>query len=110
MRRSACSQPTRRGTARPANVPIVSGFKLWYPKDKRQHTLWPSFVELSEKYYETLIRHAVPLDHRAIAALQHNALSNACKHTSRNCTRLAGPGGQRAEARTQEASKYQEGC
>ncbi len=64
-----------KGTARQANVPIVSGFELWYPKDERQHTLWPSFVELSEKYYETLIRHAVPLDHRAIAALQHNALA-----------------------------------
>jgi len=64
-----------KGTARQANVPIVSGFELWYPKDERQHTLWPSFVELSEKYYETLIRHAVPLDHRAIAALQHSALA-----------------------------------
>lgn len=64
-----------KGTARQANVPIVSGFELWYPKDERQHTLWPSFVELSEKYYETLIRHAIPLDHRAIAALQHNALA-----------------------------------
>lgn len=64
-----------KGVSRQANVPIVSGFELWYPKDERQHTLWPSYVELSEKYYETLIRHAVPLDHRAIAALQHNALA-----------------------------------
>jgi hypothetical protein len=58
-----------------ANTPIVSGFELWYPKDERQRTLWPSYVELSEKYYKTLIKHAVPLDHRAIAALQHNALA-----------------------------------
>lgn len=64
-----------QGTPRQANVPIVSGFELWYPKDERQHTLWPSYVELSEKYYETLINHAVPLDRRAIAALQHNALA-----------------------------------
>lgn len=63
------------GTPQQANVPIVSGFELWYPKDERQHTLWPSYVELSEKYYDTLIRHAVPLDQRAIAALQHNALA-----------------------------------
>lgn len=62
-------------TPQQANVPIVSGFELWYPKDDRQHTLWPSYVELSEKYYNTLIKHAVPLDHRAIAALQHNALA-----------------------------------
>jgi len=64
-----------KGVSRQANVPIVSGFELWYPKDERQHTLWPSYVELSEKYYETLVRHAVPLDHRAIASLQHNALA-----------------------------------
>ena len=57
------------------NVPLVSGFELWYPKHDCQRTLWPSYVELSEKYYETLIKHAVPLDHRAIAALQHNAFA-----------------------------------
>ncbi|MEJ7609245.1 MAG: replication protein RepA, partial [Bryobacteraceae bacterium] len=57
------------------NVPIVSGFELFYPKDERQHTLWPSYVELSEPYYNSLIKHAVPLDYRAIAALQHNALA-----------------------------------
>jgi hypothetical protein len=64
-----------RSTPKQVNVPIVSGFELWYPKDERQRTLWPSYVELSEKYYNTLINHAVPLDHRAIAALQHNALA-----------------------------------
>jgi hypothetical protein len=64
-----------RNPAQQANVPIVSGFELWYPKDDRQRTLWPSYVELSEKYYNTLIRHAVPLDNRAISALQHNALA-----------------------------------
>ena len=63
------------GTAQQANVPIVSGFELWYPKDERQKTLWPSYVELSEQYFDILIRHAVPLDHRAIASLQHSALA-----------------------------------
>jgi len=42
------------------NVPLVSGFELWYPKHDCQRTLWPSYVELSEKYYETLIKHAFP--------------------------------------------------
>jgi hypothetical protein len=66
---------TNPNSPQQVNVPIVSGFELWYPKNDCQRTLWPSFVELSEKYYETLIKHAVPLDHRAIAALQHNALA-----------------------------------
>jgi len=54
---------------------VVTGFELWYPKDERQKTLWPSFVRLSDEYYSTLVNHAVPLDHRAIMAIQHNALA-----------------------------------
>ena len=53
---------------------IVSGFELWYPKDERQRVLFPSFVRLSDEYFSTLRNHAIPLDHRAIAAMQHNAL------------------------------------
>jgi len=53
---------------------IVSGFELWYPKDERQRVLFPSYVRLSDEYFSTLRKHAVPLDHRAIAAMQHNAL------------------------------------
>jgi Plasmid encoded RepA protein len=53
---------------------IVSGFELWYPRDERQHVLFPSFVRLSDEYFSTLREHAVPLDHRAVAAMQHNAL------------------------------------
>lgn len=54
---------------------VVTSFQLWYPKDDRQNTLWPSFVQLSDEYFKTLINHAVPLDHRAISALHHNALA-----------------------------------
>lgn len=54
---------------------VVTGFSLWYPKDERQRVLFPSFVRLSDEYFSTLIDHAVPLDHRAIAAMQHSALA-----------------------------------
>lgn len=54
---------------------IVTSFDLWFPEDERQKTLWPSFVRLSDEYYNTLKTHAVPLDQRAVAALQHNALA-----------------------------------
>jgi hypothetical protein len=53
---------------------IVSGFDLWFPKDARQRVLWPSTVRLSLDYFESLQRHAVPLDERAIAALSHSAM------------------------------------
>jgi hypothetical protein len=56
------------------NGQIVDAFDLWFPKDERQRVLWPSTIELNQKYFATLIRHAVPLDERAIAALSHSAM------------------------------------
>jgi len=53
---------------------IVSAFDLWYSKDAKQRALWPSVVNLSADYYQSLIDHAVPLDPRAVAALAHSAL------------------------------------
>ena len=53
---------------------IVSGFELWYPRTNGSTSLFPSFVRLSDEYFSTLREHAVPLDHRAIAAMQHSAL------------------------------------
>lgn len=60
---------------RQVNAHIVSGFDLWFPKDDRQRVLWPSVVRLSGDYFESLQRHAVPLDERAIAALSHSAMA-----------------------------------
>lgn len=54
---------------------IVTSFELWYPRDADQKTLWPSYVQLSDEYFNTLKNHAVPLDHRAVAALRHSALA-----------------------------------
>ena len=53
---------------------IVGAFDLWFPKDARQRVLWPSTVRLSLDYFESLQRHAVPLDERAVAALSHSAM------------------------------------
>ena len=60
--------------ARQVQAHIVSGFDLWFPKDERQKVLWPSTVRLSLDYFESLQRHAVPLDERAIASLSHTAM------------------------------------
>ena len=53
---------------------VVSAFDLWFPKDSRQRVLWPQSVRLSEEYWGSLQRYAVPLDERAVAALAHSAL------------------------------------
>ena len=55
------------------NAPIVSRFDLWFAKDHRQRVLWPATVRLSLDYFESLQRHAVPLDERALRALSHSA-------------------------------------
>lgn len=52
---------------------IIGAFDLWFPKNDRQRVLWPSTVVLSLDYFDSLSRHAVPLDERAIAGLAHSA-------------------------------------
>jgi hypothetical protein len=54
---------------------FVSAFDLWFPKQSDQRILWPSTVRLSEEYFQSLGQHAVPLDHRAVAALASSSMS-----------------------------------
>ena len=54
---------------------IVTAFDLWFSKDERQQVLWPSIIRLSEDYFNSLQRHAVPLDERALGALSHSAMA-----------------------------------
>lgn len=63
------------GHAVTINTPIVTAFDIWFPKDERQHVLWPSTVRLSADYWESLKTHAVPLKETAVAALSHNAMA-----------------------------------
>jgi hypothetical protein len=54
---------------------IIDAFELWLAKDERQRVLWPAVVELSPRYFDSLIQHAVPLDERALGALANSALA-----------------------------------
>jgi hypothetical protein len=63
------------GRAVQVQTPFVSAFDLWFPKDDGQRVLWPSTVRLSEEYFQTLGKHAVPLDHRAVAALASSSMA-----------------------------------
>lgn len=53
---------------------VVTAFDLWFPKSPNQRVLWPSTLRLSQDYFDSLARHAVPLDERAVAALAHSAM------------------------------------
>ena len=57
------------------SVSIVQEFDIWFPKDRNQRVLFPSFVQLDDRYYRSLIEHAVPLLDEAVAALSHNAMA-----------------------------------
>ena len=57
------------------NTQIVKAFDLWFQKNERQRVLWPSTVQLSDDYFQSLVNHAVPLDERAVSALSHSAMA-----------------------------------
>ncbi len=63
------------GRAVQVNTQFVSAFDLWFPKQADQRVLWPSNVRLSEEYFQSLGKHAVPLDHRAVAILASSSMA-----------------------------------
>ena len=63
------------GRAVQVNTQFIGAFDLWFPKDNDQRMLWPSTVRLSHEYFQSLGNHAVPLDHRAVAALASSAMA-----------------------------------
>ena len=56
------------------NAQVVTGFDVWFPNNERQRVLWPTTVRLSAEYFESLQKHAVPLNEADLAALAHTAL------------------------------------
>ena len=65
------------GRAETFQSQMIEGFDIWLPKNG-QRVLFPSFVEFSPRYFESLMNHAVPLKLGAIAALSHNAMALDC--------------------------------
>lgn len=52
----------------------ISRFEAWVQHDQKSLGLWPGSMTLSGEFFATLSEHAVPLDARAIHALQKSAL------------------------------------
>ncbi len=67
----------------------VTSFDLWFPRVDGHRVLWPSAVQLSADYFDSLTRHAVPLHEIALAALSGNAPAavQAASRTLRAATR-----------------------
>ena len=66
---------THEGRGLQVNGQVVTGFELWPELDDRQRVLWPSRIRLSLDYFDSLQRHAVPLNEVDLAALAHSALA-----------------------------------
>ncbi len=54
----------------------ISRYDVWFPRSPNQRMLWPTTVTLSNEFYESLMgQNALPLDARAIRALQQSAMA-----------------------------------
>jgi hypothetical protein len=53
----------------------IEHFEAWLHCDGFQRSMWPGYLELSQRFVDTLLAHAVPLDPRAIHSLQKSALA-----------------------------------
>ena len=66
---------TERGFAITLDAKPFRQFEAWLDSRGNQPTLWPTEVELSQEFYDSLVETAVPLEHGAIAKLTHSALA-----------------------------------
>lgn len=57
------------------NTQPISRFDAWFVNHSQERALWPGILDLSQEFFNTLISNAVPLDHRALAALKHSSLA-----------------------------------
>jgi hypothetical protein len=51
----------------------IESFEVWFPDDPDQKMLWPSKIVLNQKFYDSLIQHALPVDMRSLSVLSHSA-------------------------------------
>ena len=66
---------TRGDRAFQVDAKVVTAFELWPELDERQRVLWPTTIQLSLDYFNSLQEHAVPLNEADLAALAHSAMA-----------------------------------
>ena len=64
------------GHAAASRYDVADAYQLWWDTraDPRQGTLLPSYVDLSERFFEEVLAHPVPVDLRAIELLRGSPL------------------------------------
>lgn len=55
------------------HITPIEALDLWIPQNPGQRTLWPSTVTFSPTMYDSLKRHALPVNFRAVRALAGSA-------------------------------------
>ncbi len=65
---------TAKGTTQVDAKPI-DAFQAWLTHEDGQQTLWPGFIRLTDKFFDSLMEHAVPLQPEAIGQLQNSAFA-----------------------------------
>lgn len=48
---------------------------VWLPLEAKQRSLWPNTITYSEGFFESLLKHALPIDNRAVNALGNSPLA-----------------------------------
>ncbi|MCH8277462.1 MAG: hypothetical protein IIC12_00825, partial [Proteobacteria bacterium] len=70
------------------NTHIITAFDIWFPKNPNQRVLWPSTVRLSQEYFDTLVKHAIPLDERGdLMAAYYKRLTGDDEIAQAECAR-----------------------
>jgi hypothetical protein len=75
---SSCHMTLAMMTAKgPAQVDAkpIDAFQAWHTDEDGQHTLWPGYIRLTGKFFDSLMEHAVPLQSEAIGHLQNSAFA-----------------------------------
>ena len=75
---SSCHMTLAMMTAKgPAQVDAkpIDAFQAWHTDEDGQRTLWPGYIRLTGKFFESLMEHAVPLEPEAIGQLQNSAFA-----------------------------------
>lgn len=65
----------RGDTIRQTRCAPVNSFEAWADPFASQTSFWPDEITLGQEFFESLCEHAVPIDPRAVHALQHSALA-----------------------------------
>ncbi len=75
---SACHMTLAMATAdgtKQIDAKPIDAFQAWHTNDEGQPALWPGYLRLTDKFFESLMEHAVPLQPEAIGQLQNSAFA-----------------------------------